>query len=292
MIQEAAPGAQPRRVDAYVAGATLFVHTSSARGRQSPIELMPHGYTSHTTRDGPVVTKAYRGPDATQRCARETAMLRRLAGLVPVPPVVASTDISLSLGFMPGVHGQDLIAAGLGGQVLHACGQVLRRIHALDPGLAPGLAPAGQRSPARAVLVHGDFGPNNVLLDQAGQEITAVLDWEWAHAGDPVEDLAWCEWIMRMHHPRDAAASTGSSARTAARPPGRHARTRCSPGAAPSSTSASDGSRVERASACGGIASRSRGRGSDNAGTPLRSVTIRVAHNARVNDLTHELRQR
>src|ERR1022692_3601074 len=102
---------------------------------------MPHGYTNHTTRDGPVVTKAYRGPDATQRCARETAVLRRLAGLVPVPPVVASTDISLSLGFMPGVHGQDLIAAGLGGQVLHACGQVLRRIHALDPGLAPGLAP-------------------------------------------------------------------------------------------------------------------------------------------------------
>ena len=170
---------------------------------------MPHGYTNHTTRDGPVVTKAYRGPDATQRCARETAVLRRLAGLVPVHPVVAGTDISLSLGFMPGVHGQDLIAAGLGGQVLHACGQVLRRIHALDPGLAPGLAPAGQRSPARAVLVHGDFGPNNVLLDQAGQEITAVLDWEWAHAGDPVEDLAWCEWIMRMHHPQDAAALDG-----------------------------------------------------------------------------------
>ncbi len=30
--------------------------------------------------------------------------------------------------------------------------------------------------------------------------MTAVLDWEWAHAGDPVEDLAWCEWIIRMHH--------------------------------------------------------------------------------------------
>src|SRR5450755_3748290 len=35
-------------------------------------------------------------------------------------------------------------------------------------------------------------------------EITAVLDWEWAHAGEPVEDLAWCEWIVRMHDPRQA----------------------------------------------------------------------------------------
>lgn len=23
---------------------------------------------------------------------------------------------------------------------------------------------------------------------------------EWAHRGQPVEDLAWCEWIIRMHH--------------------------------------------------------------------------------------------
>ena len=51
------------------------------------------------------------------------------------------------------------------------------------------------------VLVHGDYGPQNVLLDPATQEITAVLDWEWAHAGHPVEDIAWCEWIVRMHQP-------------------------------------------------------------------------------------------
>ena len=30
------------------------------------------------------------------------------------------------------------------------------------------------------------------------------MDWEWAHAGEPVEDLAWCEWIIRMHHPEHA----------------------------------------------------------------------------------------
>ena len=57
-----------------------------------------------------------------------------------------------------------------------------------------------------AVLVHGDYGPNNVLLDPVGHQVTAIVDWEWAHAGDPVEDLAWCEWIVRMHHPEHIAA--------------------------------------------------------------------------------------
>jgi aminoglycoside phosphotransferase (APT) family kinase protein len=55
-------------------------------------------------------------------------------------------------------------------------------------------------------LVHGDYGPNNVLLDAAARAVTAVLDWEWVRVGDPVEDLAWCEWIMRMHHPEHRTA--------------------------------------------------------------------------------------
>jgi aminoglycoside phosphotransferase (APT) family kinase protein len=58
-----------------------------------------------------------------------------------------------------------------------------------------------------AVLVHGDYGPQNCLLGPAAaHEVIAVVDWEWAHAGDPVEDLAWCEWIVRMHHPTCASA--------------------------------------------------------------------------------------
>ena len=61
------------------------------------------------------------------------------------------------------------------------------------------MLPAGEH-PAGAVLVHGDYGPNNALLDSDASAVTAVLDWEWAHPGDLVEDLAWCEWIVRMHH--------------------------------------------------------------------------------------------
>lgn len=42
----------------------------------------------------------------------------------------------------------------------------------------------------RLSIVHGDFRNGNVLHDGAGR-IIAVLDWEMAHIGDPLEDLAW-----------------------------------------------------------------------------------------------------
>jgi Phosphotransferase enzyme family len=63
------------------------------------------------------------------------------------------------------------------------------------------------RRVADAGVHHGDFGPNNILLDPATFTVTAVLDWERAGPRpDPVDDLAWCEWIVRIHHPGDAAA--------------------------------------------------------------------------------------
>ena len=39
------------------------------------------------------------------------------------------------------------------------------------------------------VLVHGDAGPGNFLFKDG--HLTALLDWELSHAGDPMEDLAW-----------------------------------------------------------------------------------------------------
>jgi aminoglycoside phosphotransferase (APT) family kinase protein len=39
------------------------------------------------------------------------------------------------------------------------------------------------------VLVHGDFKPGNALIKN--NHITAKLDWETAHLGDPLEDLGW-----------------------------------------------------------------------------------------------------
>ena len=41
----------------------------------------------------------------------------------------------------------------------------------------------------RPVLLHGDIGFHNFLFDDG--KLTAVLDWEFAHLGDPAEDLAY-----------------------------------------------------------------------------------------------------
>jgi aminoglycoside phosphotransferase (APT) family kinase protein len=48
-----------------------------------------------------------------------------------------------------------------------------------------------ERAPActRPALVHGDFRIGNVMFDEKG--LTAVLDWELAHVGDPLEDVGW-----------------------------------------------------------------------------------------------------
>lgn len=43
--------------------------------------------------------------------------------------------------------------------------------------------------PARATLVHGDYRPANILVVDG--RLSAVLDWEFAHVGDPAEDLGW-----------------------------------------------------------------------------------------------------
>ncbi|WP_236795214.1 phosphotransferase family protein [Amycolatopsis sp. GM8] len=61
-----------------------------------------------------------------------------------------------------------------------------------DPLVEFGLRYLRENIPAAegpVVIVHGDCGPGNFLHD--GHRVTALLDWELAHFGDPMEDLAW-----------------------------------------------------------------------------------------------------
>lgn len=44
-------------------------------------------------------------------------------------------------------------------------------------------------APVREVVVHGDWRPANMLVHEG--RLSAVLDWELAHRGDPAEDLGW-----------------------------------------------------------------------------------------------------
>jgi aminoglycoside phosphotransferase (APT) family kinase protein len=50
-----------------------------------------------------------------------------------------------------------------------------------------------RREPAAPVVVHGDAGPYNFLIEN--DRLTAVLDWEFAHLGDPAEDIG----IVRVY---------------------------------------------------------------------------------------------
>jgi len=48
---------------------------------------------------------------------------------------------------------------------------------------------ANRPEPARTCLVHGDFRLGNLIVGPDG--LRAVIDWELAHLGDPMEDLGW-----------------------------------------------------------------------------------------------------
>jgi aminoglycoside phosphotransferase (APT) family kinase protein len=70
-----------------------------------------------------------------------------------------------------------------------------------------------------AVLVHGDPGFQNTLIE--GDELVCLLDWEFAHAGDPAEDLAYCRpavervmaWPQFLQHYLDAGGPSITEAR-------------------------------------------------------------------------------
>jgi aminoglycoside phosphotransferase (APT) family kinase protein len=51
----------------------------------------------------------------------------------------------------------------------------------------------------RSALVQGDTGPGNfVVLDG---RVTGLVDWEFAHIGDPLDDLAWLEFRTCGRYP-------------------------------------------------------------------------------------------
>src|SRR4029078_9075954 len=68
----------------------------------------------------------------------------------------------------------------------------------------------------RISIVHGDYRTGNFLHDGQGR-ILAILDWEMAHLGDPLEDLGWALDPLWSHHnpakpagtiPRERATTT------------------------------------------------------------------------------------
>jgi aminoglycoside phosphotransferase (APT) family kinase protein len=156
---------------------------------------LPHGYTNATCGHGGVVRKSYLGPDPQRRLQVELAALKGLHGRFPVPAIVPGPDGELRLEEVAGWHGQEALDSDHAAVVLRLCGQTHRRLREIDPTSVSGLPGSG------GVIVHGDFGPQNILLNHDASEVLAVIDWELCHLGSAIEDLAWAEWIVRMHHP-------------------------------------------------------------------------------------------
>nr|WP_232822469.1 phosphotransferase family protein [Thermus sediminis] len=123
-------------------------------------------------------TRIVRRPEYAQVRARlPEAMARELAAIHAIP--------LSEVGFLPPPSQppwQEALA--LAYQDLDALGEP-------HPALEWGLRWLSQNppSPRSPVLVHGDFRIGNLLVSR--EELLAVLDWEFAHLGDPREDLAW-----------------------------------------------------------------------------------------------------
>lgn len=162
---------------------------------------------------------------------------------VPVPEVVvdgsASTDLQLPFMIVRAVEGETIARKILrDSQYAHArellpyqLGLAAARLHTVDVSHISGLTSTDQVTMYRKVLddvgephpifdiafrwlennrptshaqtlVHGDFRLGNVMVDDNG--LTAVLDWELAHRGDPMEDLGWLcvrAWRFGGGHP-------------------------------------------------------------------------------------------
>ena len=89
-------------------------------------------------------------------------------------------------------------------QELDAAGDAL-------PALELGLRWLGHNKPAAATvgIVHGDLRLGNFIVGEDG--LRAIVDWEFWHLGDPVEDLAWlCARPWRFGNDDKHAAGLGS----------------------------------------------------------------------------------
>ena len=77
----------------------------------------------------------------------------------------------------------------------HTVESLRRSLAALDvynPALTAGLRWLEKNQPPAPALhvLHGDFRIGNLIVD-GKKGLAAVIDWEFAHLGDPDEDLAW-----------------------------------------------------------------------------------------------------
>jgi aminoglycoside phosphotransferase (APT) family kinase protein len=178
-----------------------------------------------------VLQRERAGSPRTGAMDTEAALLRAAAAAgVPVAALVSADGSGSALGaghlvarFIDGetiarkiLRDDDFASARQ--RLAGDCGRALAAIHSIPADTVPGLARTDQVAQYREVLdgfgdphpafehafrwleanrppatgealVHGDFRLGNLMVGPDGLE--AVVDWELAHVGDPMEDLGW-----------------------------------------------------------------------------------------------------
>lgn len=95
-----------------------------------------------------------------------------------------------------GAHGIDFLSAPPANKTAHEivieqCYDILDELGVHNPVWEWALRWVARHRPAEHVttFVHGDFRIGNLLVDETG--LTAVIDWEFGHLGDPDEELGY-----------------------------------------------------------------------------------------------------
>jgi aminoglycoside phosphotransferase (APT) family kinase protein len=154
-------------------------------------------------REGVPVPRVYWLGDETATLGAGETIARRL--LRDAEYAEARRNMTTQLGeILARIHGVDREAHGLDFLVAPPAGSSaaeteVARYEQIFRSIAPEPHPAFElafrwlerRLPpdGRRTIVHGDYRIGNVIFGPEGAR--SILDWEMAHAGDPMEDLGW-----------------------------------------------------------------------------------------------------
>lgn len=137
--------------------------------------------------DGPLGSTWLDTPDRARTLAGSMGSLRRQ--VVALAPSVAAAAFGTSEATTPDTT-----------EFTDALDPSIRRV------VEAALGTIASRQTKATTFVHGDFAPINVVLATDGT-IRALLDFEYARVGSPLEDVAWWGWVVRYHHPEAWAAA-------------------------------------------------------------------------------------
>jgi aminoglycoside phosphotransferase (APT) family kinase protein len=191
----------------------------------------------------PRIVQRQRAGDERDMMSEAEVVRAAAAGGVPVPRLLAAEREPDGASFMvlEAIDGETIArkiqrddAYAVAREHLVAdLGAALARIHSLDTTELPGLEQTDQVAyystvletlgyphpvlelvrnwlidhrpdMSASTLVHGDFRLGNVIVGERG--LNAVIDWELAHIGDPMEDLGWlCVKAWRFGGPAPVA---------------------------------------------------------------------------------------